>query len=274
MIELIKKTCFYIIFLKIRVIFFDNNKLTSQLLKRAHLLDKLNQESKSITYITKEVEICLNQISKKKIEINDSIKWAIEILQEAKFGKIETESKKIEFTETNLINLENLIKSRRSVRKWSKDEVDNELIIKAIDCAQWAPSSCNRQAWYFLVLSRKGDFNVLKKITNQSFFENANKLIVCFVDMQNYSTSEYSYAFLDMGASIQNLLLELHNLNLGACQFGIKQTQNNKNFFKVIQDKFNLSKTMIPVSFIAVGNYIHETKAPGRKKIDDVCECD
>jgi nitroreductase len=271
MIKLLKKSYLYVVFLSLRVNFFSEKKLISQLLKRAHVLDKLNQENKSITYITKEVELCLNEISRRKIKIDDSIKWSMEVLEEAKFDKSNIINIKSNKTKQNISsNFEEIIKSRRSVRKWSNKNVDEKLILKAIDCAQWAPSSCNRQSWFFLVLTQKKHFTYLKKLTNQTFFENADKVIVAFVDLKNYNSSEYTYAFLDLGASIQNLLLELHNLNLGACQFGIKQTKENQKYFKELNNKFNLSSSLIPVSFIAVGNYNSVPKIPGRKDVKEI----
>jgi len=48
--------------------------------------------------------------------------------------------------------LESLIKTRRSVRKWQNKKVPEELLIKAVELATWAPSGGNQQNWHFYVV--------------------------------------------------------------------------------------------------------------------------
>ena len=48
--------------------------------------------------------------------------------------------------------LEKLIKGRRSVRKWTKQEVSDDLLKKAIELATWAPNGGNYQGWRFIVV--------------------------------------------------------------------------------------------------------------------------
>ena len=47
--------------------------------------------------------------------------------------------------------LEELIKSRRSIRKWKKDKIPDELIVKAIELGTWAPNGGNFQGWHFVI---------------------------------------------------------------------------------------------------------------------------
>jgi len=46
-----------------------------------------------------------------------------------------------------------LIKTRRSVRRYKTQPVDKEHILKILDAANWAPSAMNQQPWEFLVIS-------------------------------------------------------------------------------------------------------------------------
>ena len=48
--------------------------------------------------------------------------------------------------------LENLIKMRRSIRKWQDKKVPEELLIKAVELATWAPNGGNQQNWRFYVI--------------------------------------------------------------------------------------------------------------------------
>jgi nitroreductase len=52
-------------------------------------------------------------------------------------------------------NLERLIRGRRSVRQWKKDEVPDELLKKAVELATWAPNGGNYQGWRFIIVKKK-----------------------------------------------------------------------------------------------------------------------
>lgn len=51
--------------------------------------------------------------------------------------------------------LEKLIKGRRSIRKWKKEDVSDELLRKAVELATWAPNGGNYQGWRFVVVKNK-----------------------------------------------------------------------------------------------------------------------
>jgi nitroreductase len=52
-------------------------------------------------------------------------------------------------------NLERLIRGRRSVRQWKKNEVPEELLKMAVELATWAPNGGNYQGWRFIIVKRK-----------------------------------------------------------------------------------------------------------------------
>lgn len=54
-----------------------------------------------------------------------------------------------------LKELEALIKSRRSIRKWQDKAVPEELLLKAIEMATWAPNGGNQQNWRFYVITSR-----------------------------------------------------------------------------------------------------------------------
>ncbi|MGQ9694067.1 MAG: nitroreductase family protein [Thermodesulfobacteriota bacterium] len=51
--------------------------------------------------------------------------------------------------------LRELIKTRRSIRKFQDKPVPEELILKAIELATWAPNGGNYQPWRFLIITNK-----------------------------------------------------------------------------------------------------------------------
>ena len=271
MTEMLKNSFLYKLFLNIRKVFYSNSKVLSQLLKRVHILDKLNCkiDSNIKEYLLYEVDMLLKEVSKRKILVDDSVRWCWEVYFKSLYNQdfIKHKNSNKDFDKLDIINF---IKSRRSVRIWNDKDIEMDIVKKCIDVAQWAPSSCNRQSWYTLVLTNVEDFSYLKNISNQSFFEKAKYIIVCCVHSKSYSNEEYSYSFLDSGAFIQNLLLMLNYYNIGACWFGVKQNKKNAKHFKKMSKSWNYPENYIPVSFIALGKYDKEPTAPQRKDINNI----
>ncbi len=54
-----------------------------------------------------------------------------------------------------LEELDELIKARRSVRKFQEKPVPEDLMVKALEMASWAPNGGNYQPWKFLIVTNK-----------------------------------------------------------------------------------------------------------------------
>lgn len=117
------------------------------------------------------------------------------------------------------MNLLELIKSRRSIRKFSEKEVAEEHIQMILEAGRWAPSGLNNQPWRFMVARDKKIRMKLSELTSYGeIIKNAPVCILVFLD------SDASYDrikdTLAVGACIQNMLLEAHSLGLGAVWLG------------------------------------------------------
>ena len=54
-----------------------------------------------------------------------------------------------------LDELERLIKTRRSIRRWNQEPVSDKSILNAIELAIWAPNGGNQQNWKFMVIRNR-----------------------------------------------------------------------------------------------------------------------
>ena len=63
----------------------------------------------------------------------------------------------------NIQDLDMLIKGRRSIRQWKKEDISDELLKKAVELATWAPNGGNYQGWRFIVVKQKG---MIEKMAN------------------------------------------------------------------------------------------------------------
>lgn len=51
--------------------------------------------------------------------------------------------------------LERLVKTRRSIRRYRETEVPDEMLLRAIDLATWAPNGGNWQPWQFWIVKNR-----------------------------------------------------------------------------------------------------------------------
>lgn len=80
------------------------------------------------------------------------------------------------------------IEARRSVRKFSPDDVSEEMIDQMLEAARLAPSGGNVQPWRFLVVRDSDTKRKLRDICmEQRFIEDVPVVIICFGDLSRYS---------------------------------------------------------------------------------------
>ncbi len=108
------------------------------------------------------------------------------------------------------------IKTRRSIRKFKKAPVPEELVEKVLEAGRWAPSSKNRQPWKFIVLKSSEVRKALSEFLPYGWFlADAPLGIAVIVDPK-----ESSRSVEDGAIASENILLAAHGLGLGACWIG------------------------------------------------------
>lgn len=87
-----------------------------------------------------------------------------------------------------MLSVAEAIQVRRSIRKFSPDDVPDALIKQVLEAARLAPSGSNRQPWCFMVVRDKALKGELCRIClGQRFIEEAPVVIVCFGNLERYS---------------------------------------------------------------------------------------
>lgn len=109
-----------------------------------------------------------------------------------------------------------IIKARRSTRRYKPDSVSDNDLQAVLEAAQWAPSGENFQPWKFIVIRDRG---VMEQIVDllpykkfQKFLMNAPVLIVVLGD-----TRKSKWWVLDCALAVENLMLEAWTRGLGTC---------------------------------------------------------
>lgn len=109
---------------------------------------------------------------------------------------------------------------RRSIRKYTNEPVSRDDITAILEAGRWAPSGLNNQPWRFMVI-RKDDprHEKLAGCTKYDHIVHRSDVCLCVLLEKEAIYSEMK-DHQGAGACIQNMLLAVHALGLGAVWLG------------------------------------------------------
>lgn len=109
---------------------------------------------------------------------------------------------------------------RRSIRKYTDGTVSDETLTTILEAGRWAPSGLNNQPWRFLVV-RRGDPRH-EKLAGCTKYEKIVRTSAACIAVLLEKAAMYSEMkdHQGAGACIQNMLLAIHALGLGAVWLG------------------------------------------------------
>jgi nitroreductase len=141
------------------------------------------------------------------------------------------------------------ITTRRSIRKFTSQEVPEELVDKILRAAMQAPSARNYQPWQFVVVD---DRKTLDKIPlvhpyAEMVYQATLAILVCG-DLNLEQSVEY--CAINCSAATQNILLAAHDLGLGAVWLGVFPREKRIRGLKKI---LNIPEDIVPISLVACG---------------------
>lgn len=154
------------------------------------------------------------------------------------------------------------IRSRRSIRKFTDQEVSDELIDQILTAGIWAPSGKNNQLWRFAVIKDKQLKSKIAQLTKYTdVLESAPVIIPVFVD--HNVTYDVIKDANSIGACVQNMLLAIHSLGLAAVW--IAEILKNKEEVRKLCDAPEEYELMAVVTL----GYGAETGGKGQRKGPD-----
>ncbi len=156
------------------------------------------------------------------------------------------------------------IKSRRSIRKFRPDEIDDQTVNKIIEMGAWAPSGLNNQPWKFMIIREYDLKEQLSRLTKYShIIQGAPVCVAVFLDAaQSYDRVKDIQA---VGACIQNMLLTIHSLGLGGVWLG--EILKNRD---PVEKLLGAPESCELMAVVAFGQPAEKKGAGNRKPLDDV----
>lgn len=146
-----------------------------------------------------------------------------------------------------------LVSSRYSIRDFSDERVDLELIIEAIEISKKTPSACNRQPWRVYVFrNEKLKRDLLKWQGNKGFTDNIDTVIIVASSLNSFFINEKHQAYVDGGLYAMTLIYALHSKGLGTIPMTLAMMESKS---RKLYREFGLKQDEVPVLMIGVGKF-------------------
>lgn len=156
-----------------------------------------------------------------------------------------------------------LIKNRRSMRKFTEEELTQEQVVSLMKAALMAPTSKRSNSWQFVVIDNKETLKELSHCKEQaaSFLADAALAIVVMADPLS------SDVWIE-DASIASMMIQLQaeDLGLGSCWVQVRErfTATGMSADEFIHGLLDIPLQLQVLSVIAIGH-----KAMERKPFDE-----
>jgi nitroreductase len=149
------------------------------------------------------------------------------------------------------------ILTRRSIRKYTPQEISDEIVQKLLKAAMNAPSAGNQQPWHFIVIRSREILDEIPTFHQYAqMLKQAPLAIAVCGDLEKQIHE--GYWLQDCSAATQNILLAAHALGLGAVWLGVHPRDNR---IHGVQSLLKLPERILPLCLIAIG-YPDEQKPP------------
>ncbi len=144
----------------------------------------------------------------------------------------------------------NAIFRRRSIRKYTQDEIPDQVIKKLLEAGMSAPSANNERPWYFVVITTKETLVKLAEVSPYSkMVKDAPVAILVCGDLERDRSN--GFWVQDCAAATENILIEVEENNLGAVWLGIYPREER---VKYIQKLLHIPDHVVPFALIPIGH--------------------
>jgi hypothetical protein len=167
-------------------------------------------------------------------------------------GGIKKISKK-QIYDKSLIDFESFVNMRFSIRDFTDEPVDIDLVRKAIKIAGKTPSACNRQPWrVHLFVSKERVNEILDYQTGaRQFKENIGCAILVTCSYNNFFGGEYHQPYVNGALYAMTLIYALHSLGFGTIALNMGFPYNK---LVKLSELIDIKNDEVPVLLIGVGH--------------------
>lgn len=192
----------------------------------------------------------------------------------------------------------NLIRGRRSVRQFTDEPVDSNVLSRLVEAASWAPSAGNQQDWRFDVVTSPATKQAMADAVRRRWAEviSANRDCGFIQEVEQYAAGFAEFAkapvvivvsaraidsvqehllgkaalatagsFASAAMAAQNLMLAAHALGLGSCCMTGPLAAHDE-----LRSLLNLGRKHQIVCLLALGHPAEAPPGPPRKPVEKI----
>ncbi|XXJ18209.1 nitroreductase family protein [Desulfovibrio caledoniensis] len=152
------------------------------------------------------------------------------------------------------------LRTRRSIRKFIDKPVPDEMVTQILEAAMMAPSAGNGQPWQFIVVNERKRLDAMVDL--HPYVKMVLQAQVGVIVCGDLSKEKYpGYWVQDCAAAMENMLLAVHALGLGAVWTGIYPKEDRVTGYRAM---FNIPDHVIPLGFAPIGWPAQQPKSESR----------
>ena len=142
------------------------------------------------------------------------------------------------------------ILARRSVRRFTKRPIGDEIINRLLSCAMAGPSACNYRPWAFYVVKNAEKREALRHVSRFSNLDSTLNIVVAGDLSRSITRADNDFWIQDCAAATENILLAATDAGLGACWCGLYPMAAAVTKVRAALD---LPETIVPMALIHLG---------------------
>jgi nitroreductase len=160
-----------------------------------------------------------------------------------------------------------IIRRRRSVRRYKPDPIPEDVFLRVMEAARLAPSGKNSQPWRFIVVrdaEMRGRLAAASR--NQTFMAKAPVILVAcgYPDRSYPKQGNYMKSWpIDVSCAVDHLMLQATEEGLGTCWIGAFEEKDVKAYLGIPEEVRVLALTPL-------GYPDEDPVSRGRRPLEDI----
>jgi nitroreductase len=140
--------------------------------------------------------------------------------------------------EDKIMDVSEAISTRRSVRSYKNQDIDDETLAKIIEAGRLAPSASNAQQWKFIVVKDPTTrVKLAEAASQQAFVGEAPVIIVaCATGAESFMSCGQPRLTVDLSIAMSFMILQATELGLGTCWIGAFDEGDVKSILGIPED--------------------------------------
>lgn len=135
--------------------------------------------------------------------------------------------------------------TRRSIRKYTNQEIEEDILKQILKAGMNAPTARNLKPFEFILVREKSILEQLSQTKKNAYFVKESSATIVVLGKK---LSEFWQQ--DLGAVTQNILLEATHFNIGSCWIGITP---NEGYEECVRETLSIPEDLRVFSMISLG---------------------